>query len=203
MHNPCTLRDGDMVATRLLVVKTGKGDIPIEDPRRLLGQLGSVEFHLGGMCGSRTEGEQWAERGGLKRRLSRKSRAGGRCGVQSFFRDICITKEDIEHMEHTVASRFTTLTTQGRASGVVSPPSGTSVLCCPKRTMWRYVICSFGETSSVPCSSRAANRMVTLTPSSVSSLPSLGLPSWATTGSASTTAKAGPEMLRSWVLLRK
>lgn len=202
MHSPCTLRDGDRVITRLLVVMTGKGDTPIEVPRRLLGRLGSVWFHLGGMCGSQKEEGRWEGRCGLRRLSTRKFRAGGKCGVQSFI-NVCSTKGEIEYVVHTVASRFTTLTTHGRASEAVSPPSVGSVLCWPKRTMWRYVICSFGETSSVLCSSRAANRIVTFTPSSASSLPSLGLPSWATTGSASTTAKAGPAMLRFWDLLRK
>jgi hypothetical protein len=84
MHSPCMLRDGDKVTTRLLVVTTGKGDTPIEVPRRLLGQLGSVWFHLGGMCGSQREEGRWEEWCGLKRLSSRKSRASGKCGVQSF-----------------------------------------------------------------------------------------------------------------------
>jgi len=91
-----------------------------------------------------------------------------------------------------VASRFTTLTTHGLASSA----SASS----PNRTTCKYVSCSLGETSSAPCSSKAASRITTLTPSLLSSLPFVSL---ATAGSASTTASAGPETLRFCVRLRK
>lgn len=95
-----------------------------------------------------------------------------------------------------MASLLTTLTTHGRES---SSDSVSSFLV-PNRTTWRYVTCSLGEANSVPCSSNAASRMVTLTPSKASSFP---LESLAGTGSASITAKAGPDTLRPWERFRK
>ena len=137
---------------------------------------------------------------GWPRMSIRKSREGGKCVGQSNKQEsACITYSVRAKRKPTVASRFTTLTTQGLVS---SAPSSASAGLAPRRTMCKYVICSLGEASSVACSSSAANRMVTLTPSFSASFPFLFFASCAA-GSASTTAKAGPEMLRFRDRLRK
>ena len=111
----------------------------------------------------------------------------------------------------TVASRLTTLTTHGLAS-CSSPSPGISAPFTPNLTTCKYVTCSFGLPNSVPCSSSAASRIITLTPSisSAPSFPSFPCPrpcavSAAPTdaGSASTTASAGPETLWLSCRLRK
>lgn len=108
-----------------------------------------------------------------------------------------------------MASRLTTFTTNGLLSSSDSAPSAASAgTFGPRRTICKYVICSLGDANSVPCSSRAASRIVTLTPSSGSSFaPAFpDFPATASctfTGSASTTASAGPEILRLWDRFRK
>lgn len=136
---------------------------------------------------------------GWPRMSIRKSREGGKCVGQSNKQESACITWLVHKTKPTVASRFTTLTTQGLVSSV---PSSASAGLAPRRTMCKYVICSLGEASSVACSSSAANRMVTLTPSFSPSFPFLFFASCAA-GSASTTAKAGPEILRFRDRLRK
>lgn len=80
----------------------------------------------------------------------------------------------------TVASRLTTLTTQGLLSG---GPVGVG----PRRRTWRKVVCWLGEASSVAWSSKAAKVIMRRTPSSLS------LESFE---SSSRTGRAGPVRLR-------